>query len=85
MIEQQQILWEETIPGGNHWSGLMRRGTALSITDLSGGANVAALFYNADDRLERYNMPDTLKAQHIACCKKSSVLRLERVGHVITL
>ena len=66
MIEQQQILWKETIPGGNHWSGLMRRGTALSITDLSGGANVAALFYNADDRLERYNMPDTLKAQHTA-------------------
>ena len=66
MIEQQQILWKETIPGGNHWSGLMRRGTALSMTDLSGGANVAALFYNADDSLERYNMPDTLKAQHTA-------------------
>ena len=29
-------------------------------------ANVAALFYNREQPLERYNMADTLKAQHIA-------------------
>jgi uncharacterized protein len=60
------ILWEEVIPGGNHWSGLIRRGTALRITDLEGGANLSALLYNPEDKLERYNMPDTLKAQHTA-------------------
>jgi urea carboxylase-associated protein 2 len=60
------FLWEEVIPGGNHWSGLIRRGTALRITDLEGGANLSALFYNPEDKLERYNMPDTLKAQHTA-------------------
>jgi uncharacterized protein len=60
------ILWEETIPGGNHWSGLIRRGTALRIIDMEGGANLSALFYNPEDKLERYNMPDTLKAQHTA-------------------
>jgi urea carboxylase-associated protein 2 len=60
------ILWEEVIPGGNHWSGLIRRGTVLRITDLEGGANLSALFYNPEDKLERYNMPDTLKAQHTA-------------------
>jgi uncharacterized protein len=60
------ILWEEIIPGGTHWSGLIRRGTALRLTDLAGGANLSALFYNAEDKLERYNMPDTLKAQHTA-------------------
>jgi len=59
-----QVLWEEVIPGGNHWSGLLRRGNALRLTDLEGGANCAALFYNAEEKLERYNMPDTLKAQH---------------------
>ena len=31
-----------------------------------GGANVGAMFYNAELPVERYNMPDTLKAQHIA-------------------
>lgn len=60
------ILWEEVIPGGNHWSGILRRGSALRLTDLGGGANVAALFYNQEEKLERYNMPDTLKAQHTA-------------------
>jgi len=60
------IIWEEVIPGGNHWSGLIRRGTALRITDLAGGANLSALFYNSEEKLERYNMPDTLKAQHTA-------------------
>lgn len=60
------VLWEEVIPGGHHWSGLMRRGSALRITDLEGGANLSALLFNPEDKLERYNMPDTLKAQHTA-------------------
>ena len=59
-------LWEETLPGGAHWSGVMRRGTALRFTDVEGGANVAALFWNFEEKNERYNMPDTLKAQHTA-------------------
>jgi len=60
------VLWEEQVPGGNHWSGLLRRGMGLRLTDLEGGANLAALFFNAEEKLERYNMPDTLKAQHTA-------------------
>ena len=44
----------------------MRRGSALRFTDLSGGANLSALFYNAEEKLERYNLSDTLKAQHTA-------------------
>jgi urea carboxylase-associated protein 2 len=62
----KEILWEETVPGGNHWSGLMRRGSALRFTDLQGGANVSLLLYNFEEKLERYNMPDSLKAQHTA-------------------
>jgi urea carboxylase-associated protein 2 len=60
------MLWEETVPGGAHWSGVMRRGTALRFTDVDGGTNVAALFWNFEEKNERYNMPDTLKAQHTA-------------------
>ncbi len=60
------VLWEEIMPGGAHWSGVMRRGTALRLTDLEGAANVAALFWNFEEKNERYNMPDTLKAQHTA-------------------
>jgi uncharacterized protein len=66
-------LWEEIIPGGTHWSGLIRRGTALRMTDMEGSANLSALFYNPEDKLERYNMPDTLKAQHTAFLTKGNV------------
>ena len=59
-------LWDELLPGGHHWSARLRRGTVLRLTDLQGGANVAALFFNAEQPLERYNMPDTLKSQHTA-------------------
>ena len=44
----------------------MRRGVTLRLTDLEGGANFSALFYNFEEKTERYNMPDTLKAQHTA-------------------
>lgn len=73
MMQQQTMLWEEVIPGGNHWSGLIRRGTALRLSDLAGGANCSALLYSAEDKLERYNMPDTLKAQHTAFLTKGNV------------
>lgn len=65
-IYKQHLLWEETIPGGAHWSFQMKRGTALRITDIAGGANLATLLYNQEEKLERYNMADTLKAQHTA-------------------
>lgn len=63
-IENADNLWSETLPAGAHTSFRMRRGNRLRLTDLEGGANLAALFINDDERSERYNMADTLKAQH---------------------
>lgn len=60
------VLWEETVPAGAHWSGVLRRGNTLRLTDVDGGANVSVLFYNWENTLERYNMADTLKGQHTA-------------------
>jgi urea carboxylase-associated protein 2 len=68
------ILWEDTIHAGASWSFLLRRGNELRLEDPEGGANVAALFYNHECPVERYNMPDTLKAQHIAHLTKGFVL-----------
>jgi len=62
----QPLLWQETLEHGAHWSGIVRRGTSLRITALQAGANVAALLYNYESLLERYNMADTLKSQHTA-------------------
>ena len=65
-ISTQALLWQDLIPGGAHWSGIVRRGTTLRLTDLKGGANCSAIFFNQEEKLERYNMADTLKAQHTA-------------------
>ncbi|HEU0122974.1 MAG TPA: urea amidolyase associated protein UAAP1 [Bryobacteraceae bacterium] len=70
----ETILWEETLHGGQTWSHVLEPGMALRLTDTEGGANVSALFYNALQPEERYNMPDTLKAQHIARLTKGFVL-----------
>lgn len=59
-------VWEEVLRGGAHWSSVLRRGQALRLTALGDRANVAALFYSREMPLERYNMADTLKAQHTA-------------------
>jgi uncharacterized protein len=68
------VLWEDKIQAGASWSLLLRRGNQLRIEDTDGGANVAALFYNYDCPVERYNMPDTLKAQHTAHLTRGFVL-----------
>ena len=70
----ETILWEELLHGGQTWSHVLEPGMALRLTDIEGGANVNALFYNAAQPEERYNMPDTLKAQHIARLTKGFVL-----------
>jgi urea carboxylase-associated protein 2 len=72
-FSSELLLWEETMPGGGHWSGLIRRGNTLRLTDLHGGANLSALFYNFEERNERYNMADTLKAQHTAFLTRGHV------------
>ncbi|HLM84589.1 MAG TPA: urea amidolyase associated protein UAAP1 [Solirubrobacteraceae bacterium] len=55
-----------TLPGGGSLARVCRRASALTLVDLEGGANVAALLYLAKNPLERYCMPDTLKAQHVS-------------------
>jgi urea carboxylase-associated protein 2 len=69
-----KLVSKEELRGGQMWSRVLRRGQRLRLIDVKGGASVAALFYNADDLNERYNMPDTLKAQHIARLTQGFVL-----------
>lgn len=70
------------LPSAASWSRTCRRGTALTLTDLEGGANVAALLYRDEDPLERYCMPDTLKAQH--CCRLTEGVALHSdMGRVL--
>jgi uncharacterized protein len=68
------ILWEEILPGSSTWSHILKRGTALRIEAIENSTNVGAIFLNADNPSERLNLPDTLKAQHIARLTTGSVL-----------
>jgi len=60
----KEVIYQDTIPGGSHWSMIVPAGKLLTVTDMEGGANVSMLFYNPKNLLERYNAPDTLKCQH---------------------
>jgi hypothetical protein len=73
-MSDPSVLWEEVVQGGASWSHVLKRGTALRMLDSEGNANAGAIFYNFECPSERYNMPDTLKAQHIARLTKGYVL-----------
>jgi urea carboxylase-associated protein 2 len=68
------VLWEEEIRGGSAWSHVLKRGTTLRLTNINGGANAGVVLLNFEIPSERYNMPDTLKAQHTAHLTKGFVL-----------
>ena len=63
-LTDNKILYEDMLPGGSHWSMLVRKGITLRLIDQKGGANLGVLLYNPNEKLERYNAPDTLKCQH---------------------
>lgn len=67
-------IWNTTLRSGGKWSGIIGRGKLLRFTALEKGANLSMLLYNAKSVTERYNMPDTLKAQHTAHLTKGNVL-----------
>jgi len=73
-IPAQRRILQQIVPAGGMWSWHLPRHTGLRLTDIEGGANVVALFFNAQQPLERYNMADTLKAQHTAFLTTGRVL-----------
>lgn len=73
-IPMERVVWTEALPGGAMWSGVIPRHHTLRVTDVEGGANVSLLLYNRELLIERYNMADTLKAQHTAYVTKGVAL-----------
>jgi urea carboxylase-associated protein 2 len=65
-LPEDRVMWSEVVPGGGHWSCVMPRGSRLRMVALETGANLSMVLYHAKEKLERYNMPDSLKAQHTA-------------------
>ena len=66
---------EATVLPGEPWTGTVRRGDRLRITDLHGTQAVDTLFYSANDPGERYSAADTVRAQGGIFLTTGSVLR----------
>lgn len=73
-LPEDRVVWSEVVPGGGHWSWRLSRGTALRFVALDARANCSVVLYAAHSTLERYNMPDSLKAQHTARYSAGHVL-----------
>jgi urea carboxylase-associated protein 2 len=69
-----QRIWSKELRLGEKWSGVVGAGKYLRFEARGTDANVALLLYNSQDRTERYNMPDTLKAQGTAHLTRGNVL-----------
>ena len=57
----EDIVWAETVAGGNYTHKVLARGTEVRLTDLSGDACAHVLLFSADRPWERLNAADTVK------------------------
>jgi len=60
--EDHELL-EEVVPAKSSWSGIVKKGQRLRITDLEGQQAVDFLCYNNNDRSDRYSATNTVKVQ----------------------
>lgn len=72
--EAVAIRLREELPGGWYWTGIIRRGQVLRITNPAATPGVSLLAWNLADTSERYNHADTIKIQWTADLRKGRVL-----------
>ncbi|PWC37791.1 urea amidolyase associated protein UAAP2 [Azospirillum sp. TSO35-2] len=56
-------VYRKTVPAGDYWMEVVRRGQTLRIVDLEGNQAADTLFYSAADPAERYSAVDTIREQ----------------------
>ena len=67
-------IWSRTLRPGEKWSGNIGRGKYILFNAHGVVANFSMFIDYMLDTSERYNMPDTLKAQFISSLTKGNVL-----------
>ncbi|MFD0033590.1 urea amidolyase associated protein UAAP1 [Streptomyces sp. NPDC055059] len=60
-VAAEDLVWAETVAGGNYTHKVLGRGHELRLTDLTGDACAHLLLYSADRPWERLNTADTVK------------------------
>ncbi len=84
-MRQGTILQDEIVAPGQPWSAVVEQGARLRIVDLEGRQGVDFLCYNADDPQERYNAPNTLKAQQQLQLSAGTVLYSDFANPLMTI
>lgn len=62
-LQPDQAAFREVVPAGEPFMKVLRKGQVFRILDLEGNQAVDTLFYNADDREERYDANVTIRGQ----------------------
>lgn len=62
-LDPARAVLDETVPAGEPWMGVVKRGQVLRTLDLEGNQAVDTLFYSAADPQERYSLTHTIQAQ----------------------
>jgi uncharacterized protein len=73
-VEPSNVVWDETIGGGQYGARRLPLGTVLRITDTDGEACTQLLVFNANRTSERFNTADTVKVQWQAYLGAGAVL-----------
>jgi urea carboxylase-associated protein 1 len=79
------IVLDYTVPAGAAWSGTIKKGQHLRIVDTHGRQAVDFLCYNAQDQLERYFAPNTIKAAGSISLTKGHVLYSDHANPLFTI
>jgi urea carboxylase-associated protein 1 len=62
-LNPANAIYDQTVPAGDYWMHVVKRGQTLRIVDVDGNQAADTLFYNADDPAERYSAADTIRVQ----------------------
>jgi urea carboxylase-associated protein 1 len=62
-LDAAQAVFNHTLPSGEPYLQVIRKGQTLRIVDLEGNQAVDVIFYNANDPAEHYSATDTMLAQ----------------------
>ena len=76
---------DDVVGAGAPWSGIVRAGSTIAITDLRGNQAVDCLFYLASDTAERYSAADTVAWQGSIFLTRGSVLRSDSGRPLLTI
>lgn len=73
-IAPDDVVWDETIPGGGYAGRRLPRSTTVRFTDIEGDACLHLVVHSAANPAERINVADTVKVQWQAYLERGAVV-----------